>query len=99
MWKVFSLEEVSEGSQVVYEFDKAEMLEDEISGEINFTKADIGNKVVSIEELREKMEGDVRMEDKKKTIFFGSSRKAADTMDEVASLVGSLVFYINMAFA
>ncbi|WP_080283796.1 nucleotide-binding protein [Clostridium botulinum] len=88
--KHFSLEYVSQESQVVYEFDKDEMLEVGISEEINFTKDAIGNKVVSIEEHREKMEGEVIMEDKKKTIFFGSSQESADTMDEVAALVGSL---------
>jgi predicted nucleotide-binding protein len=88
--KYFSLEEVNEGSQVVYEFNKTEMLEVGTSGEINFTKAAFGSKVVSIKEHRGKMEGEVRMEDKKKIIFFGSSKESANTMDEVAALVGSL---------
>ncbi|URZ03035.1 nucleotide-binding protein [Clostridium felsineum] len=88
--RLFSLNEIAEKSQVVYEFNKIEMLEIGTNEEINFTKASIGNKIVSIEEHRGNMKGEVGMEDKKKKIFFGSSKESVDTMDEVAAVVATL---------
>lgn len=85
--KYFSLEDIKDVSSVVYELDKFEILQLGSDEDINFTKATFENKVIKI---MDNMIGEKLMENKKKTIFFGSSKESSDTMDELAALVGIL---------
>lgn len=88
--KYFSLDDIKDESQVLYEFDKFEMMEIDNDEEINFTKESIGANVISIESHKPIIQEERKMETGKKTIFFGSSKEAADTMDEIAALVANL---------
>lgn len=86
----FSLDDVKAESQVVYEFDKDEIMKINNAEELDFTKESIGNNIVSIEAHKPIIQEEIKMETKKKKIFFGSSTEAADIMDEIAVSVATL---------
>lgn len=66
----FSLDDVKEESQVVYEFDKDEMMKIDNAEELNFTKESISNNIVYIESHKITMQEEIKMETKKRRFFW-----------------------------
>lgn len=71
----FSLGDIKEESQIVYEFDKVEMMEIDSDEAINFTKESIGANIISIESHKSIVQEERKMETRKKRYFLGVLRK------------------------
>lgn len=83
--KEFTISDIEEKSDIIYEIDKEELLELE-NGNVDFKiLPDIKGKVVSITKKQEE-----RQEQKVMEIFMGSSSEAKDYMEEIGAKIEEL---------
>ena len=86
--KKFSIEQIKSIGHLVYEISYEDFMEldiDEIS--VNIDKR---AEIISITNRQEGIVEEKSMDNKQKVIFFGSSKEAENTMDEIAALVSKL---------
>lgn len=86
--KIYLLKDIKSEDQVVYEFVKPRLLSLDQQEEINFTDEAIKANVLNFKDIKNNSEGKVVREDKIK-VFFGSSKESAETMNDIAAIVGS----------
>lgn len=91
--KLFLFDEIKVIAQVVYEFDKIELLKFDDNKNIDFTKISTGDNVLNLRDYKENLKGNDEMCKVDKKIFFGSSTAAIDEMYNVSKIVGKLEGY------
>ena len=86
--KKFSLEEIKSIGHLVYEISYEDFMELVIDEIDEFVEK--RTEIISITNRQERIMEDGHMDNKQKVIFFGSSKEAEDTMDEIAALVSNI---------